>query len=52
MIVLLTSLSIEIAQYISSTGLFEIDDLINNLLGASIGFCGWKLLKESICVQL
>ena len=45
-IVALTSLSIEIVQYISRTGLFEIDDLINNLLGASIGFWGWKLLKN------
>ena len=45
-VVALTSLSIEIVQYISRTGLFEIDDLINNLLGASIGFWGWKLLKN------
>lgn len=45
-IVLLTSLSIEIAQYVSSTGLFEIDDLTNNLLGSLIGFSAWKLLKK------
>lgn len=47
-IVALTSLSIEIVQYISRTGLFEIDDLINNLLGALIGFLGGKLLKKFI----
>ena len=47
-IVALTSLSIETVQYISRTGLFEIDDLINNLLGALIGFGGWKLLKKFI----
>lgn len=45
-IVSLTSLSIEIAQYISNTGIFEIDDLMNNLLGSLIGFWGWKLLQK------
>jgi len=46
-IVILTSLSIEIAQYVTRTGLFEIDDLTNNLLGSLIGFSGWRLLKNS-----
>lgn len=45
-IVILVSLSIETVQYISHTGVFEIDDLTNNLFGALIGFEIWKLLRK------
>lgn len=34
----LFTLTIELAQYITSTGVFELDDLIFNLLGAMLGF--------------
>lgn len=43
----LFTLSIELAQYITSTGVFELDDLIFNFLGAMLGFliylAAWKL---------
>lgn len=33
------SLSIEIIQFITGSGLFDVDDLFTNTLGAAIGFC-------------
>ena len=39
----LFSLFIEISQYLRKTGLFEVDDLINNTLGVFIG-CGLATL--------
>lgn len=39
----LFSLFIEISQYLRKTGLFEVDDLINNTLGVFIG-CGMASL--------
>lgn len=41
----LLSLTIEIAQMIMHVGVFETDDLINNVLGGSIGYWYYKLLK-------
>ena len=41
----LVSLSIEITQLIFSLGSCDIDDIILNVLGAVIGFAGYKALK-------
>ncbi|MBR5947268.1 MAG: VanZ family protein [Clostridia bacterium] len=41
----LVSLSIEIAQLIFHTGVFETDDVINNALGGSIGYWYFELLS-------
>lgn len=42
------TLSIEIVQYVSKKGLFEVDDLINNLIGALIGFLIWNCLFQNV----
>ena len=40
------SLSIEICQYSTNKGIFDIDDLINNMIGAIIGcFIGTLLIR-------
>lgn len=43
----LFSLSIETSQYFLRTGLFELDDLINNTIGAALG-CG----IVSVCLKI
>ena len=37
LIAALTSLAVELIQYITALGLCELDDLINNTLGAALG---------------
>ena len=47
----LLSLTIEVSQYVHETGFFEVDDLINNTLGAMLGCflsCIGALLKNII----
>lgn len=41
-----TILSIEIVQYFTLLGSFDVDDYILNILGISIGFVGYKLVKK------
>ena len=43
----LISLFIESSQYIMRTGLFELDDLINNTIGVLIGCC-----MVSVCIKI
>ena len=45
----LFTFSIESVQYLTGSGIFEVDDLFNNVLGAIIGYgmlMGFKTLKE------
>lgn len=42
----LFTLTIELAQYITSTGVFELDDLIFNFLGAMIGFLVYLVFRK------
>lgn len=46
LIVCAVSLSMEMVQYVSNTGVFEVDDLINNLLGSLFGNLVWRKLKQ------
>lgn len=46
LISLLTSVFIEVAQYICNLGWCEIDDVISNILGAVIGFGIYRLTVE------
>ncbi len=39
------SFLIEIIQYLTSTGWFELDDILNNMIGGFIGYCIARLLK-------
>ena len=48
MIGLTVSLVIEIIEFITKTGVFDIDDLIMNTLGTLIGFVAAKLFFSSI----
>ena len=40
---LLSSVLIETLQYVTKTGIFEIDDILNNTMGMLIGCCFWKI---------
>lgn len=40
---LVTSVLIEIVQYITKMGIFEIDDILNNTMGVLMGCCFWKI---------
>lgn len=40
---LLLTVLIEVSQYISKRGIFELDDIINNTLGCMIGYGIWAL---------
>ena len=40
------SLTIELGQLISGKGMFEIDDLVLNTLGASAGYLAYKIYKS------
>ena len=40
------SLVIELGQLISGKGMFEIDDLVLNTLGASAGYLAYKIYKS------
>lgn len=42
----LYSLLIEISQFISGRGLFELDDLFNNTIGAMLGYCLYILFNK------
>jgi glycopeptide antibiotics resistance protein len=44
----LCSFSIEIIQYILIIGVFDIDDIIYNLIGAVIGFCVLRAFQKYI----
>lgn len=44
-VALLSSLTIEVAQYISGVGASDIDDLILNVLGAMIGYIGYWISR-------
>jgi len=44
----LFSLFIEISQYVRCVGLFEVDDLINNTLGVTIGCAIGVLFKRVV----
>lgn len=46
------SLCIEITQFITKRGTFEIDDLINNTMGALIGFGIYLLVDRFILTHL
>lgn len=37
------TLIIEIIQYITKIGIFEIDDILNNTIGTLIGYCAFKI---------
>ncbi len=37
------TLIIEIIQYITKIGIFEIDDILNNIIGTLIGYCIFKI---------
>jgi glycopeptide antibiotics resistance protein len=38
------SLFIEIMQFITRTGVFDVDDIILNTIGGATGYAGWRLL--------
>lgn len=40
---ILFSIIIECLQYVSSTGTFELDDILNNAIGAIIAACVWTI---------
>lgn len=42
----LISVSIEVLQLITRTGLFELDDIIHNTLGALLGYCVFQIVKK------
>lgn len=44
----LFSLCIEITQYITGRGLFELDDLLNNTIGAVIGYIVLTIIRKMI----
>ena len=44
---LVFSLCIELLQLITKLGYADVDDLINNTLGAAIGFLCYKLILEN-----
>lgn len=50
LISLVTSISIEFAQYIFNLGWCEVDDVISNTLGAVIG-CGLYFELRKICIK-
>ncbi len=39
-----TSLTVELTQYLTGMGVFDVDDLILNTLGSGIGFLVWLLV--------
>ncbi len=45
---LITSFSVELIQYITAMGLAELDDLVANTIGVTLGFGLWKLLKNVV----
>lgn len=44
----LYSLSIELSQYVTGRGLFELDDLFNNTIGAAIGYLLYLIMTKII----
>ena len=44
--ILIISLSVEIIQLLTLTGMFDIDDLILNTIGAAAGFYLFKKLRK------
>ena len=46
---LMLSTGIELTQYVTGTGYFELDDILNNSIGGAIGYAaGWLLIGASI----
>ena len=43
----ITTVSIEIIQYFSKRGVFDVNDMINNLIGVLIGYGVYLLLKKT-----
>lgn len=46
--ILAFSISTEIIQYFTHTGLCELDDMINNLIGGLVGLAGYILLQKLV----
>ena len=46
------SLMIEVLQYVTCRGLFDLDDMINNMIGACIGILIWRIAGQRKCVFL
>ncbi len=46
-----TTLIIEIVQYVTNMGIFEIDDVFNNTLGVLIGYCIFMIFNNLIKKQ-
>lgn len=42
------SLSVESAQLVFKLGLFELDDIFNNTLGAAAGWCLFRILRSPV----
>lgn len=47
------SFGIELFQLITHYGCFELDDMINNVIGAVIGYCIWRTVRKGkeICLK-
>lgn len=43
---LLASLTVEIIQLLFKRGVFEIDDLVKNTIGTSLGYIIWRVVKK------
>lgn len=50
-ITIFTIVSIELIQFFSFTGTFDVDDIILNLIGVIIGFGFWKLYLSYVGLQ-
>lgn len=60
----LFTFGIEITQYMTKRGIFEVDDILNNFLGSVIGYClimsillvvskeevKWRFIKLALCI--
>lgn len=46
LITIFTILCVELIQFITFTGTFDVDDIILNFFGAIVGFCIWKQYKK------
>ena len=46
------ALFIEVVQLITGRGVFETDDIINNTIGAMIGYGLFSVVKTDICGSL
>lgn len=46
----LSSLTIEILQLVAFVGIFDVDDILLNLLGAVLGYYMFKLVAKGVSV--